>query len=554
MSEAVLINETLKNELVPNIARNSVYPAAICVARYALEQRAREHPSQIYAVFEDGLQWSFEETLFQVRSIASGLRKAGVRQGDHVLLALPNGALALKTLIAINYLGAVSIPINPGLKGGQLEHVVRDSGACVAVVNEKLIEVFAMIQATPIKVLFSSGAILHAPNDIDHQLQSIQQLHGSANEKFELERPIEPWDLQCIIYTSGTTGRSKGVQVSYMHGYSMANIDTWTCTRAVDRHLLHMPFFHIGGTFIAMMCLCQGGSVAVVDSFKTDTFWQTVRRMEVTVVFLLGAMATFLLKSPPLKDEKEHCLRMVFIVPLGLCGPEFSTRFGVDVYTLFNMTETSTPLISDSNPTKFNTCGRVRDGVEVRLVDAHDCEVPIGSIGEMMVRSDRPWSMNHGYLNNPQATADAWRNGWFHTGDVFYKDEDGDYFFVDRMKDAIRRRGENISSYEIEVEVLSHPAVREAAAIGVPSEYTEDEVMIVVAPVADCVIDPVALIEHLCSRVAHHMIPRYVRILPELPKTPTAKVQKHILRSEGVTPATWDRQQAGLKLQRESFT
>lgn len=315
-----------------------------------------------------------------------------------------------------------------------------------------------------------------------------------------------------------------------------------------------MPFFHIGGTFIAMMCLCQGGSVAVVDSFKTDTFWQTVRRMEVTVVFLLGAMATFLLKSPPLKDEKEHRLRMVFIVPLGQSGPEFSTRFGVDVYTLFNMTETSTPLISNLNPTKFNTCGRVRDGVEVRLVDAHDCEVPIGSIGEMMVRSDRPWSMNHGYLNNPQATADAWRNGWFHTGDVFYKDEDGDYFFVDRMKDAIRRRGENISSYEIEVEVLSHPAVREAAAIGVPSEYTEDEVMIVVAPVADCVLDPVALIEHLCSRVAHHMIPRYVRILPELPKTPTAKVQKHILRSEGVTPATWDRQQAGLKLQRESFT
>ena len=118
-----------------------------------------------------------------------------------------------------------------------------------------------------------------------------------------------------------------------------------------------MPFFHIGGTFIAMMCLCQGGSVTVVDSFKTDTFWQTVRRMEVTVVFLLGAMATFLLKSPPLKDEKEHRLRMVFIVPLGQSGPEFSTRFGVDVYTLFNMTETSTPLISNLNPTKFNTCG-----------------------------------------------------------------------------------------------------------------------------------------------------------------------------------------------------
>ncbi|HTN65719.1 MAG TPA: AMP-binding protein [Burkholderiaceae bacterium] len=554
MTETILLNRNRQNEQANRAALNGVYPAETCVTRYALEKHARERPDQIYAVFEDGQQWSFQETLQQARAIASGLKAVGVRQGDHVLLALPNGALALKALIAINYLGAVSVPINPALKGSLLEHVIHDSGASVAIVHEKLIYGFATFASTALKAVISSGAVSNTPAQNDRLILPVQQLYGAADDDFTLEFPIEPWHTQCIIYTSGTTGRSKGVQASYMHGYSMANVDTWTCTRVSDRHLLHMPFFHIGGTFLSMMCLCQGGSVAVVESFKTDTFWHTVRTMEVTVVFLLGAMATFLLKAPPGEDDKNHHLRMVFIVPLGKSGPEFGERFGVEVYTLFNMTETSTPLLSGVNPQKPNTCGRVREGVEVRLVDANDCEVPVGSVGEMIVRSQRPWSMNHGYLNNPQATADAWRNGWFHTGDAFYRDEEGNFFFVDRMKDAIRRRGENISSYEIEIEVLSHPAVREVAAVGVPSEYTEDEVMIVVAAVQDHTLDPVSLIEHLRPRVAHYMVPRYIRILPELPKTPTAKVQKHLLRAEGVTPDTWDCRQAGLTWQRESFT
>ena len=153
----------------------------------------------------------------------------------------------------------------------------------------------------------------------------------------------------------------------------------------------------------------------------------------------------------------------------------------------------------------------------------------------MILRTESPWAMNHGYNANPQATADAWRNGWFHTGDAFFRDADGDYHFVDRLKDAIRRRGENISSYEIEVELLSHPAVREAAAIPVPSEFSEDEVLVVLAPAAGASIEPEEIIRHLQPRVAHHMIPRYVRIIDELPKTPTAKVEKHVLRAEGLT-------------------
>ena len=178
-------------------------------------------------------------------------------------------------------------------------------------------------------------------------------------------------------------------------------------------------------------------------------------------------------------------------------------------------------------------------------MDGNDCEVPIGTIGEMLVRCDRPWAMNSGYNANPAATAKAWQNGWFHTGDAFRQDEEGYFFFVDRMKDAIRRRGENISSFEVEAEVCAHPDVREAAAIAVPSELSEDEVMIVVAAVPGRSIDHMSLSTFLMSRMPYFMVPRYIRVLDELPKTPSAKVLKTELRKEGVTSDTWDREAAG---------
>ena len=217
------------------------------------------------------------------------------------------------------------------------------------------------------------------------------------------------------------------------------------------------------------------------------------------------------------------------------------------------MTEISSPIVSDPNPTKRGTCGKKRDGVDVRLVDENDCEVAVGEVGEMLVRTDRPWGMNSGYYKNAEATAEAWRNGWFHTGDCFRRDEDGYYYFVDRRKDAIRRRGENISSFEVEAEVVAFPAVREAAAYGVPSEFSEDDVMIAVAPVSGQTIDPVALTEFLAERMAYFMVPRYIRVLDELPKTPSAKVQKHLLRGEAITDDTWDREAAGIRIKREAL-
>jgi crotonobetaine/carnitine-CoA ligase len=265
-------------------------------------------------------------------------------------------------------------------------------------------------------------------------------------------------------------------------------------------------------------------------------------------------MIPFLLKEPPSPRDRDHPLRHVVMVPLSDDAQAFAERFGVDVYTTFNMTETSCPIVSERNPRVRGTCGRPRAGVEARIVDENDCEVAPGEVGELILRTDVPWAMNHGYHKNPQATAQAWRNGWFHTGDAFRYDSDGNFFFVDRLKDAIRRRGENISSFEVEAELMAHPAVREAAAVAVPSEHSEDEVLAVVAPVAGQSVDPAELLGFLLPRMPHFMVPRYVRVLPELPKTPTQKVQKNLLRADGVTPDTWDREAAGIRVRRQRLT
>jgi crotonobetaine/carnitine-CoA ligase len=232
----------------------------------------------------------------------------------------------------------------------------------------------------------------------------------------------------------------------------------------------------------------------------------------------------------------------MLMVPLPDDAAAFAERFGVTYYTLFNMTETSIPVASGPDPRGSGTCGRLRPGAEVRLVDEHDCEVPAGTVGEMVIRTDAPWSMSHGYYKNPEATAAAWRNGWFHTGDAFRLEPDGTYVFVDRIKDAIRRRGENISSFEVEKEICAFPAVKEAAVIGIRSQLGEDEVMAVVGAVPGQRVDPIALTRFLKDRLPYFMVPRYIRVVEELPKTPTAKVQKVDLRQAGVTADTWDRE------------
>jgi crotonobetaine/carnitine-CoA ligase len=520
------------------------------VLRNLIERHARERGDNVFVLFSTGEQWSYARLRANVRRIAASLQSLGVKQDDFVLSWLPNGPHALAVWFALNYIGAVYVPVNVSYRGRLLAHVIQNSGARLMVADARLAERLAEVDTAILDTLVTvSGSPPPALKGI--RCLTEEALSATTGEPSDPARAIMPWDTHAIIYTSGTTGPSKGVLSSYRHlGATTEAIDTVT---PEDRALVNLPLFHVGGTNSVYRMLMRGGSIALVEAFDTETFWDTVRKTGTTTMTLLGAMIPFLMKAPPTPRDRDHTLRQAVMVPLAEDAAEFTARFGVDIYTVFNMTEISCPILSERNPDVAKTCGRVRAGFEARVVDDHDMEMPHGTVGELMVRSDDPWTMNHGYNANPEATARAWRNGWFHTGDAFRRDEAGNFFFVDRMKDAIRRRGENISSFEVEVEIGAHPKVRETAVVGVPSEFGEDEVMAIVAPLPGGEIDPVEIISFLTPRLPHFMVPRYIRFMADLPKTPTQKIEKHLLRQQGITEDTWDRERAGIRLKREKL-
>jgi crotonobetaine/carnitine-CoA ligase len=527
---------------------------ADCVVRDLLDRQAATGPEREFMLFESGERWTFAAARDRVRRHAAGLAALGVARGDFVLSWQGNGPTAVTTFLALNYLGAVYVPINTSYRGPLLAHVLASSGARLMLADGRLLERLAAIDRAALEAIVVIGD--ERPELTGIEWVSVESLEAAGDTPPYYD--IAPWDTQMVIYTSGTTGPSKGVLSSYLHSHTAA-----TGFRNVgpgDRNLMQLPMFHVGGPYAVLWALIHGGSSVVVDAFSVSRFWETVCRYGITTVGLLGAMAQFLLKQPPAPEDRKHPLRSVVIAPFDESAIAFGRRFGVPTYTEFNMTELSVPLWAGPNPTLPGTCGRPVPGVALRLVDAHDIELPPGEAGELVVRPDAPWTMSHGYHNDAEATARAWRNGWFHTGDLFRRDADDNYFFVDRLKDALRRRGENISSFEVESAILLHAEVREAAVVPVAGTGTgadsgsEDEVLAVIALKPGGVLAPADLIDFLRDKLAYFMIPRYVRVLDALPKTPTQKVEKHRLREAGITPDTWDRDAAGVRVERDRLS
>ena len=524
--------------------------AADCVLRYILEKHAASQPDKVFVHFEDGSEWTYAETLSVVRRTAAGLQQLGVQQGDHVLSWLPNGPDALRVWFAINYIGAVCVPINLAYRGNLLAHVIDNSDAKVIIAHADLVE---RLDDIPIARLEAIVALKGKPaSKARLALHDDKALDGDETNLKPLARDIAPWDLQCIMYTSGTTGPSKGVRSSYLHLYSVS-AEPYHFTNPEDRYLINLPLFHVGGTVAVYVMLIRGGSVAIVESFRASEFWKVVNEGRATIATLLGSMTPLISKAPPSPDDAKSTLRVGLMIPLVEDARKFGERFGCEIYTLFNMTEVSIPILSELYPSPVGTCGKAREGMTLRIVDANDCEVAPGEVGELVVRADRPWALSDGYYKDDAATARAWRNGWFHTGDAFRQDEKGNFFFVDRMKDTIRRRGENISSFEVETEVAAHPNVKEAAVVAVRDEIGEEEVMAVIALKEPAAFDPFELVEFLKPRLPHFMVPRYFRVVDELPKTPTQKIQKHVLREQGTVEGTWDREAHGLHLKRQKL-
>ncbi len=486
----------------------------------------------------------YEEAL----AVAGGFAapEVGVGVGDHVLLMLDNHVDYVVAWWALGLTGRVEVPVNTAYKKSILAHVINTSGARVMVIDRGYVPWLAEIAGTIPQL---ERVVVRDPDEASRELlrdrfrvMSWEELRGPRIEAME----TRPWDLMGILYTSGTTGPSKGVRVTHAHAYGYSALLDHI-VGPEDVALCDLPLFHIGGQWAMLYkAFIVGASAVILPRFSAGSYWENVRKYGCTTTMMLGAVANFLYNQPPLPDDAKHPLRRAFIVPVIAQLAELQQRFGItEVASGFGMTEASTIMLAPRGTVVPGRCGWPREDFEVRLVDEDDLEVPDGQVGELIVRAREPWSLMDGYHGMPEATVKCWRNQWLHTGDAMKREkDDGQYVFVDRMKDAVRRRGENVSSFEVEKEINAHPAVLESAVVAVASAATEDEIRACVVLREGSVVEAAALLAFLDERLPRFMVPRYLDFLDALPKTPTEKVQKQKLRDQGLSATTYDRERS----------
>jgi carnitine-CoA ligase len=531
------------------ITQDQLLPQLLC-------RRAAETPERIFLQQVEGDRTlTYGQAHTESLRWAYGFDRLGVGKQETVISMLPVGFDAVHCWVGLNWLGAWEVPVNTAFQGMMLAYTLQNSNARIAVVAERYLDRIVALEPTElgridtliIPDLAQSSTWTAAA--LTEQL-GITILSGEAflDDPSPTPQPKDnfagpqPWDVTEIFYTSGTTGPSKGVL--YTHIQQHATVDSFSSTWTEDDcYYCPFPMYHVSGKMTVYAIALRGMRGVIREYFKTDEFWADIRRYGCTTTLLLGAMANFIYRQPELPTDSDTPLNKVIMVPLIPELADFNRRFGTRVNTVFNMTEISSPIEADYDETAgmpVTACGRTRPGYDLRVVDEQDRELPRGQLGELIVRADEPWVLNAGYFNMAEKTADAWRNGWFHTGDGFMQDADGWFHFVDRQKDAIRRRGENISSMEVEAHVNTHPAVLESAAIAVASEWGEDEVMVVVVLKPSNTLEANDLHTYLSPIMPKFMLPRFVDFADALPKTPTEKVRKVALREAGVTASTWD--------------
>jgi len=510
------------------------------VFHYIVEDHARRMPDKPCLVMNDRVL-TYGEFDREVNRWARGFAARGVAKGDRVLVMITSGIEHVVIWQAISKLGAMIVPVNEAYKGAMLLHQVNDADARLAIVHGRHLPHWEAL-AEEIQGLEAIAVYpdLDPRESLDASWELIPFPALRTDDASPMPAVAHYTDPMAIFYTSGTTGPSKGVIYSHAQAHATALPIAKLCDPD-DIFYMYMPMFHVGLSQMFGFVAIAGLTMAIREKFSVHNFWPDVRRYEATISILISTMPSFLASLPPDPRDRDHTLKKMIIIPLPPDLDAIKERYGFEVTTFFNMTEISVGITADGFNLANNTsCGRPREGVQARIVDELDEEVPVGEIGELVLRADNPWEFNSGYWRNPEKTAEAWRNQWLHTGDAFRRDAEGNYYFVDRLKDAIRRRGENISSFEVEREVDAHPAVLESAAVAVPSEHGEDEVLVVatLAPGQSLIAEE--LCTFLAPRLPRYMVPRYVRLLTEeLPKTPTGKIRKAALREEGIAEA-WD--------------
>lgn len=486
-----------------------------------LQAQARRNGTNTAIVFDDReLTWA--EVRDQSFRISALLRQRGIKKGDRVALLCSNRPAFLLAWFAIANLGAVTVSVNTGLLGDGLRYPILQSDAAV---------------------VFIEGALLREKaNDLGDLLSTRQVISfEDEDELAALTASFEPEDVYegqgsdpvSIIYTSGTTGLPKGV-LNCNEAFLASGRQLATCLKVTeaDRIMVFLPLFHTNPQMYAVMSALETGCTVVIrPKFSVSNFFQDARRFGCTMFTYVGTVLSML--TSRLKDDcRDHGITRCVGggCPSGVWNI-VQDRFGIQPFELYGMTEIGGWVTSNSTwHYRFGSCGTVRPDVSLRIVDAQDNPQPAGVSGEIVVRPERPFVFLLGYWNDPKNTCEASRNLWFHTGDVGMLDEDGYLFFQGRLKEIIRRGGENISPFELEISVLDHPDVQDAAVVGVPDDIYGEEIKVVI--VTHRPLQAAALVRFLHGRVPTYMLPRYVQFVQEIPRTETQKIQRHLLQRD----------------------
>ena len=501
---------------------------------------------------------------FQERALrtAGMFRSLGIDTGDRVCLFLPNCPEFLYCWFGLSAIGAIAVPVNTAYKRDETAYILNNSEAAGLVSHPSLADVAdAASQLAP--SVRARLLVDDASSDV-----SLSGPAGWAtfSEKLAAAEPVRdlpqvsPLDISMLVYTSGTTGNPKGVQVTHqMYVSAGQGFAHWTKATSEDRFFTCLPYFHANAQYYSTMgTLAAGATLVVADRFSASRFWDQVRAADATVVNFIGMMMPVLAKNPESESDRNNSVRLFYGSPA--LAPEFlqefQERFGTDIIVGFGMTETCYGTIEKTGDRRrANSSGLPRQHPdpsfinEIRISD--DAGNPAGpdTVGEITIRN--PATML-GYWRNQEQTDEALRGGWLYTGDLGWLDDDGFLYFVDRKKDVIRRRGENISSQQVEDAIKDHPDVLDCAVIAVPSELGEDEVKAYVLPRPGASVPPEEVVLWCADRLAYFKVPRYVEMREEFPRTPSLRVRKDVLRQEreDLIQGCFDREEAGINIRR----
>ena len=480
--------------------------------------------------------------------VAAALQNAGVEKGDRVAINLANRIEYIVLIYAVAKAGAIQVPLNTYLRGGFLRHQLVQTTPKIYIGDSEAIQMLAPVMPT---LSAQPPIVLVGESDADLPLRpalTYAQLEDCAADLVTTD--VEPTDVCTIIYTSGTTGPSKGCTIT--HGYYCNLVNVFVDAGWYEKGDIVFganPLFHFSGqTWLVAAALAVRGSAIVEPVFSASKYMARIRETGATAALGMGAMGMAILAQPPDDDDRNHKLRHITFMPsTAEFIAQFEKRFGIAPFAeVFGQSECWPALLGDPRGKRRpGSMGKLTKGLQVKIVDDYDVEVPVGVSGEIVVRPDEPFRLFSGYWNDDRATVQNFRNLWHHTGDRGFADEDGYFWFADRKKDSLRRRGENVSSIELEQAIIAHPSIEQAAVHSVPSELGEDDIKLCLVLVPGCAIEPAELFEFLRKSMPYYAIPRYFEVMDSLPANVNGRVQKFVLRERGITETTLDFEKLG---------